>query len=213
MKKMLTTALAIVLFVGASQAQNATPEKVPTRGAGRQTMQNLSLTADQKAQLKSLHEAEKKEMEALKAGGNETPESRKAIRDKYRSQLDAVLTAEQREQMKNGRRAYRPDSTGRGGRRFDRKGDRFGMAAPFMNKNLNLTADQQTKLKGYADDFTAKARNIRGNSSLTDEQKKEQLRTLSKQYTEQSKALLTPEQLQKVKESRGKRRPGVDRNS
>lgn len=205
MKKILTSALAIVLFVGASQAQTTAPEKGQGRGHGREMMKDLNLTDAQKTQLKSIREAEKKDAEALKAQGNATPEQRKAVHEKYRSQLDAVLTPEQREQMKNEMKAHRMDSTGRGGRGFDRKGDRFGNAAPFIKEDLNLTADQQTKLKSYADDFRIKAKDIRANSSLTDEQKKEQLRTLSKTYTEQSRGLLTPEQLQKVKEGRGKR--------
>lgn len=203
MKKILTSALAIVLFAGVSQAQTTAPEK--GQGHSREMMKDLNLTDAQKTQLKSIREAEKKDADALKAQGNATPEQRKAVHEKYRSQLDAVLTPEQREQLKDRMNAHRMDSTGRGGRGFDRQGDRFGNAASFMKEDLHLTADQQTKLKSYADDFRAKAKDIRANTGLTDEQKKEQLRTLLKTYREQSKGLLTPEQLQKVKKGRGKR--------
>lgn len=214
MKRILTTALAIALFVGAAQAQSTTtPPQDHTRGQGKGAMQGLNLTADQKAQLKSIREAEKKEMDALKAGGAVTPEQRKALRQKYRSQLDAVLTPEQREQMKNSMKTHRMDSTGKGGRSFERKGDRFGKATSFLNQDLNLTADQQTKLKSYADDFRAKAEDLRGNASLTDDQRKEQMRSLAKQYMEQSKAVLTPEQVQKLKDGYGKRKGNGAQNT
>lgn len=207
MKRIVTSALAILLFAGASQAQTTAPEKAHQRGHGKEMMKDMNLTDAQKTQLKSVHQAEKKEMDELKAKGNVTPEQRKAIRDKYKTQLDAVLTPEQREQMKTKMQDRK------GGRGFDGKEGRIGHAAPFMNKELNLTADQQTKLKGYGDDFRAKAKDVRSNTGLTDEQKKEQMRNLSKTYMEQSKAVLTPEQQEKMKTLRGQRKNRANANT
>lgn len=205
MKKVLTAALAIVLFAGASQAQTSTPGKSHPRG--EEMMKDLNLTDAQKTQLKSLHQAEKKERDDLKTKGNATPEDSKALHEKYRSQFDALLTPEQREKLKNTVHERRPGGGERGGRGFDRKDSALGKRAPFMNKELNLTAEQQTKLKGYADDFRAKAKDIRAASGLTEDQKKEQMRTLSKTYRDQSKAVLTPEQQQKMKGFRGRHKP------
>lgn len=200
MKKILTSALAILLFVGASQAQTTNPENGHQRGHGKEMMKDMNLTDAQKTQLKTIHEAEKKDMDALKAKGDVTPEGRKALREKYRSQVDAVFTPEQREQMKAKMPDRKTDSGDKGGRGFGKKDSGFGKRAPFMNKELNLTADQQTKLKAYAEDFHAKAKDIRANNGLTDAQKKEQMRNLSKTYREQSKAILSADQLKKMQE-------------
>lgn len=200
MKKILIAALAVVLFAGASQAQTTAPEKIHPRGDGKGMMKDLNLTDAQKKQLKSLHQAEKKEMDDLKTKGSATPEDRKALHEKYRSQFDALLTPEQREKMKSKAQEGEPGKGERGGRGFDK-------GAPFMNKELNLTADQQTKLKGYTDEFRTKAKDIRANNSLTEDQKREQIRSLSKTYMDQSKTVLTPEQQQKMKGLRGRHKP------
>ena len=208
MKKILTTALAIVLFAGASQAQSTHRGKDHHRGGpGKEWTKDLNLTDAQKAQLKTLHEAQQKEIEALKST-NVTPEQRKAIHEKYRSQFEAVLTPAQREQMK----AKMHEHKAVGGHGFDKKGG-FSKNAAFLNKDLNLTTDQQAKLQGFANDFHAKAQGIRGNTSLTDDQKKEQLKNLAKQFREQTQTVLTPEQAQKMKELRGARKMRVQQNS
>ncbi len=204
MKKILTSALAILLFVGASQAQSATPEKNQQRGHGKEMMKDMNLTDAQKTQLKTIHEAQKKDMDALKAKGNVTPEGRKALHEKYRSQVDAVFTPEQREQLKTKMQGRKAEVGDNGGRGFGKEDNGFGKQAPFMKEELNLTADQQIKLKSYAEDFHTKAKNIRANNSLTDAQKKEQVRNLSKTYRDQSKAVLNADQLKKMQEMRPK---------
>ncbi|GAA4752442.1 Spy/CpxP family protein refolding chaperone [Flavisolibacter ginsenosidimutans] len=212
MKKILTSALAIVLFVGASQAQTTSPEKGHHRGPGMGMMKDLNLTDAQKAQLKSLHQAEKKEMDALKTSGNVTPEQRKSLHEKYRSQFDAVLTPAQKDQL-NKKKAEWKDKGNKDDRDFGKKDGARMNHMPFMNKDLNLSADQQTKLKGMADEFRTKAKDIRSNTALNDDQKKEQMRDLAKQFREQSKTVLNAEQQKKMDEMRKGRKDKTDRNS
>ena len=212
MKKILTSALAIVLFVGASQAQTTNPDKGHHRGADMGMMKGLNLTDAQKAQLKSIHEAEKKDMDALKASGNVTPEQRKSLHEKYRSQFDAVLTPAQKDEL-NKKKAEWKAKGDKGNRSFGQKDGAKAGRMPFMNKDLNLTADQQTKLKGMAEDFRTKAKDIRSNSALNDQQKKEQMRDLAKQFREQSKTVLNADQQKKMDEMRKGRKDRLDRNS
>ena len=102
MKKIITSALVIALTIGAAQAQNTTaPEgkkhdKKEHKGQG---FKELNLTADQKAKLKTLHEAEKKEMQALKSEKNKNKDQRKAVHEKYQAQMESILTADQKQQL------------------------------------------------------------------------------------------------------------------
>jgi Spy/CpxP family protein refolding chaperone len=204
MKKILSTALAIVLFVGASQAQT-TDEKEPRKHGHKkeQAFDNLNLTAEQKAKLQSLRDAQKKEMEELRKSGNVTSEQRKELHKKYKSQYEAILTPAQQEQLKKQKQEWK--EKGRKGQGFGRRGGDFGSQAAFFKKELNLTTDQETKLKSIFQEFRTKAQDIRANNDLTREQKRTQMQTLSQQYMTQGKAVLTPEQAKKFDELKGKR--------
>ena len=206
MKKILSTALAIVLFVGASQAQT-------TEGQGRhhgqkqeQAFSQLNLTADQKAKLQSIREAQKKEMQELRKSGSVTPEQRKALHEKYRAQFDAVLTPAQKEQFQKQRQEWK-EKAGKGefGQGFNKRGGEFGKQAAFFKKELNLTADQESKLKNIFQEFRTKAQDIRSNSGLSQEQKRSQMQSLAQQYMAQGKNVLTPEQAKKFDELKSKR--------
>lgn len=199
MKKILSTALAIVLFVGASQAQT-TEQKEPSHHGQRKEMafNNLNLTAEQKAKFKSIHEAQRKEMDELRKSGNITAEQRKAIHEKYKTQYEAILTPAQKEQLNKQREEWKEKGVGK-------RGGKLGGQAAFFKKELNLTTDQETKLKSIFQEFHTKAKDIRSNTSLTKEQKHSQMQSLAQQYMTQGKAVLTPEQAKKFDELKGKR--------
>ena len=69
-------------------------------------------------------------------------------------------------------------------------------------EKLDLTADQQEKMKAMRAEFKTQAKAIKDNSALTEDQKKEQLQALHVKNRQQVKAILTPEQQQKVAEQR-----------
>ena len=195
MKRILTTALAIVLFVGASQAQDK-----PRHERGDRFATELNLTAEQKAKLQTIREAQKKEFEALKQSGNVTPEQRKAIHEKYKAQYDAVYTPAQKEQLNKKREEWKA----KGGEGANRGGTNFGHQAAFFKKELNLSADQETKLKGIFQEFQTKSKDIRSNTNLSKEEKREQMQLLAKQYMDQGKSVLNAEQLKKLNDIKGK---------
>jgi Spy/CpxP family protein refolding chaperone len=205
MKKILTTALAIVLFVGASQAQDK-----PRHERGGKFATELNLTAEQKASFQTLREAQKKEMETLKQNGEVSKEQRKAIHEKYKAQYDAILTPAQKEEMNKKREEWKAKGKeGKGknfGKREGQSGNRgdFGQQEAFFKKELNLTTDQETRLKGIFQEFQTKSKDIRSNNNLSKEQKRTQMQSLAKQYMDQGKAVLNADQLKKLDEMKGK---------
>ena len=219
MKRILTTALAIVLFVGASQAQDKPRHE---RGGGKFATE-LNLTAEQKAQLQTLREAQKKEMKALKQGGNVTPEQRKAIHEKYKSQYEAIYTPAQKEQLSKKKEEWKAKGGDRkegAGKAFGKKGREagnrgganFGQQAAFFKKELNLSADQETRLKSIFQDFQTKSKAVRTNTNLSKEQKREQMQSLTKQYMDQGKTVLNADQLKKLDEMKTKRKGKHNKN-
>lgn len=67
-----------------------------------------------------------------------------------------------------------------------------------MAKELNLTADQQAKLKQLMDADRAKMKAIHQDQSLTKEQKKQQTQALRETMKKDMDSILTPEQQQKL---------------
>ncbi|RYF85610.1 MAG: hypothetical protein EON98_06120 [Chitinophagaceae bacterium] len=204
MKRILTTALAIVLFVGASQAQ----DKPRHERGGNKFATELNLTADQQAKLKTIREAQKKEMEALKQNDQVSQEQRKAIHEKYKTQFESVLTPAQKEEMNKKKEEWK--AKGKDGKSFGKRGGenggrgQFGQQAAFFKKDLNLSADQETRLKSIFQEFQTKSKDLRTNNSLSQEQKKEQMKLLAKQYMDQGKSVLNADQLKKLDEMKGK---------
>lgn len=213
MKKILSTAFAIVLFVSVAQAQTTENKGRHQKGHRQeQAFSQLNLTAEQKAKFESIREAQKKEMQGLRKSGNVTPEQRKTVHEKYKSQYQAVLTPAQREQFKQQRQEWKEKGKQRKGQGFGKKGGDFGKQAAFFKKELNLTADQETKLKSIFQEFRTKAQAVRTNASLSKEQKRIQFQALASQYMAQGKAVLTPEQAQKFTELKGKRQHRKNKN-
>jgi periplasmic protein CpxP/Spy len=77
--------------------------------------------------------------------------------------------------------------------------------AAFLAKRLNLTSDQQSKLEPILADRDQKIATLRSDTSLTPDQKKEQLRTIHQNTKQQLSSILTPEQMEQMKSFRGHR--------
>ncbi len=71
-----------------------------------------------------------------------------------------------------------------------------------MFQALNLTDDQKAKVQTILQGERSQIQALRNNTSLTDEQKKQQIRELRKNDHQQLLAVLTPEQQAKMKELR-----------
>ena len=195
MKKILTSFLALTLFIGASQAQD---KGAMHRGKGKKAgqemmMKDLNLTEAQKTQMKQLRESQHAELKAVNDNGSLTQtqarEQRKAIQEKYKTQMHSILTPEQKAKMDAKKKMHSQKTT------YNREGNLMKAAS-----ELNLTADQKTKLSGIHANFKTQSEAIKNNSALTKEQKKEQHHALVTAHKNQAKEVLTDEQEMKAEE-------------
>jgi Spy/CpxP family protein refolding chaperone len=231
MKKIFSAALALFLLAGVAQAQDTTGRKKHDKHQkhAQKAAKELNLTADQKAQLKKLHEQERAEMEALRnnaALSNEQKQAgRKQIQEKYRTQMHALLTPEQRTQfdarhneakqkagkekghkdMRHGRAdgpardTIRARSRGAEGMARANRGDRDRKE---MAKELNLSKEQKQKMQALREETKLKMEAIRNDNALSAEQKKAKQKELMAANQLQMKSILTKEQQEKMQSMR-----------
>ncbi|MFL5771898.1 MAG: Spy/CpxP family protein refolding chaperone, partial [Flavisolibacter sp.] len=154
MKKILTGALAFMLFAVSAQAQ--TRDTIHRHKGGHEMMANeLNLTEQQKASLKSIHESERNEMKSLKTTSL-TEEQQKAKRQelhkKYSEQVQAIYTPEQKEQLNKMKAEWKANGKkgkGKNGNQKPegRKGENGFKKGNDFSAQLNLTADQKAKME------------------------------------------------------------------
>jgi protein CpxP len=89
--------------------------------------------------------------------------------------------------------------------RHERRGDNLKE----LTKELNLTADQQAQIKATRQQTRDAIKALHDDTSLSQDQKRAKMKELRKGERDQVEALLTPDQLPKFKELRGRHsRPG-----
>ena len=81
-----------------------------------------------------------------------------------------------------------------------------------LQKNVQLTPDQQTKVTPVINNFVDQLVAVRNDSSLQPEAKKARQKELRKQYNQQLRSLLTPEQKQALKNARAAQKQGKTQN-
>jgi Spy/CpxP family protein refolding chaperone len=81
-----------------------------------------------------------------------------------------------------------------------------------LQKIVQLTADQQTKITPIISNLVDQLLAVRSDSSLQPEEKKAKQKELRKQYNQQLRSLLTPEQKQALKNSRAGQKQGKGLN-
>jgi Spy/CpxP family protein refolding chaperone len=196
MKKILTGMLSLLLIAGAANAQDSTHGKRKQHGdrQNHEMMANkLGLSDDQKTQLKSIHEAERKEMQSLKSS-NLTQDQMKAkraeIHQKYKAQSQAIFTPAQKAQMDQMKAGHHEK-----GKKFTegKRGDSRGEA-------LNLSAEQKASVAKLREEYRGRFETIRNDKSLTDAQRQEKTKALKLEQKEKMKSILTKEQAEKMKE-------------
>lgn len=162
----------------------------------------LNLSDAQKEELKTQRENAKKQIEDIKQNGQLTEDERKdkmkALREENKAKMESILTNEQKTQLQK----IRTDRMGKGKMRTHNKNN--------SEKNrLNLTDAQAAQLKKNKAETMEKMKAIREDKSLSDEQKKEQMKELHKSRQENMKSILTADQLKKMKEMKHKKPEGA----
>jgi Spy/CpxP family protein refolding chaperone len=202
MKKIIVSTFILAVATLGLQAQK-TPQEKHGKFSGRhhqEAFQQLNLSEDQKAKFKSANEDFGKQMKALKANENITVKESKSkmesLRKDHRAKVQSLLTPEQKTQLAKAREE-------RGSRH---KADQEARMEK-MKTRLGLSDDQAAKLKSNRAEMSGKMKALRENKSLSEEQKKEQMKELMKKQKESMKSVLTEEQLQKMNEGHKTRRP------
>src|SRR5215204_2002436 len=102
MKRVLTSALAILLVTSAVQAQTETkkdPQHQQHHGQKDGVYKQLDLSSDQQAKLKTLRESFRQQQAALKAQNLSDAERKtqmKTLHQQHKTQMEALLTAAQK---------------------------------------------------------------------------------------------------------------------
>jgi len=194
----------VCTFVLAVAIQGIKAQEIPERTREtinrhhRDGVNRLNLSEEQKAKFKSLNEDFRTQMEELKKKDYITVKEWRSrmenLRKDHRDKISALLTDDQKNQLKKSREARQLRQSDRRKEGFDR-----------MRTRLNLTDDQAAKLKQSHSDMAEKIQSIRENQSLTDDQKKEQVQELRKKNQENLKTILSEDQLKRLHEKQVRR--------
>jgi len=211
MKRIILSVFALTMFVAVKaqeipERKSEKPgmmERKKHHGMHGMDMKQLNLTEDQKAKFKTRNEEFRKKMEELKKNDGITVKEwrakAEALRKEHKAGMDGILTSEQKakmEKMKVEGKAKRESFEKQHGQQ--------------MKTRLGLSDEQSAKMDASRKEIGEKMKAIRDNKSLSEEQKKEQMKELHKKQQENMKSILTEEQLKKMKESRH-RGPGGEK--
>jgi hypothetical protein len=182
MKKILAGTLSLVLFFGAAQAQDTTKH---FRGGKERVAQQLNLTADQQKKMQAIQKDQRKEM--------------KALHDKYQNQRQAILTPDQKQKFETLKAERKQQMKGKMAKRHGQMKKHMAMKKNAeVQKQLNLSQTQKDQLAKMRTDVKGKMQSIRNDQSLSQDQKKEKMKSLKKEQHEKFKSVLSKDQLDKL---------------
>lgn len=213
MKKHLIALSALALFTVAANAQTKTipgaadqqhssymhhknfGEGMHKHHGNHMMMKKLNLTEAQKQQAKEINADFKNQVSNLEKSDKITlkdyREKKANLEQERKSKFMAILTQDQKNKIASARKHRGEKMHEMTEKRMDK-----------MKTDLNLTDVQVAKLKEQRSVSMSQAKTIRENSSLTHDQKKEQLMSLMKSNKENMKNILTADQLKKREEMR-----------
>lgn len=190
-------ALAAFVVTGACAQDQSTDLTDRSKGRHRMDkMQQLNLTDEQKTEVKSINEDFKQQMTDLKKSEDkitvtEWKSKMATIRKDHHEKMQKVLTDEQKASLKNSKHEHNADMKKHGARRLEH-----------MKKELNLTDDQVSALKKNHEEMGQKFKTLREDKSLTEDQKKVEMKKFKDQQHENLKSILTEEQMQKLEQQK-----------
>jgi Spy/CpxP family protein refolding chaperone len=213
MKKLIfsTAIIAMVLAVQAQEIPERKSEKPMMHQKNRghrpmhgMDMKQLNLTDAQKEQFKTQKESFRKQMEELKKNDNITVKEwrgkAEALRKQHKEQTQSILTKEQKSQLEKMKEEGKAKREALGKERAEK-----------MKTTLGLSDEQSAKMQTNRVKTGEKMKAIREDKSLSDDQKKENMKELHKEQKEFMKSVLTEEQLNKMKELRHNKQNGEKR--
>ena len=161
-------------------------------------MKQLNLTDAQKQQAKTIHEDYANQMKQLKGNSsmsaNDYNAKKATLQKEQNAKFESLLTRDQKNKMRELKKDHVAKNKEVGEKRMNK-----------MEANLNLTDAQVSQLKSQHDSFKSQAEAIKENTTLSQDQKKQQFMELRKKNQESEKSILTAEQLQKKEQLRSSR--------
>jgi Spy/CpxP family protein refolding chaperone len=161
-------------------------------------MAQLNLTHAQKQQAKSINDDYRNQLKEIKKNDGITLKdyrSKKAsLEQERKSKLQALLTTVQKNEIAQAKKDRSETMKMMAQKRIEK-----------MKTDLNLTDDQVAKIQEQRKISIEQMKATRENSSLSEDQKKEQLTDLYKSMHESLKSILTADQLKKKEELRNNR--------
>ncbi len=199
MKKILFAMMVLTISFGAiAQSDGRQGNRL-----GKEKIAELNLTNEQKEKMKAEKEILKKKLEELRGNTGMSAEDMKKnrleIMKSHKETMKAILTPEQQDQVKEMKKEMKDEGgkvrgEGRGEGRGQKMKDNFEE----IKQDLNLSADQSAKMKTLNEELKNNMQKIRDNTSLTQEQKKEQVKALMSSHKTSVDAILTAEQKTKL---------------
>jgi Spy/CpxP family protein refolding chaperone len=213
MKKVSLSILALMVSIAILQAQekSVTPQQQTTpahkhygkhgmkHGKHGMDFKKLNLTQEQKDKMKGINSDFHLKMTDLKKQEatitvKDYKAQMKELGKKRHEQIRGILTQGQKDQLVK----MRADAKKRGGEMAQKRMEK-------MKTELQLSDDQSAKIKALQAGTKQKIKTIREDKSLTDEQKKEQVKATFKKQHDEMNSLLTPEQVKKMEYLKPKR--------
>jgi Spy/CpxP family protein refolding chaperone len=199
MKKIVFTLLILSAAIAGNAQDIKSHRHKGMKNHHEMALQQLSLTADQKTQLKSLNDDYSKQVMDLKKTDNITVKEWKArkenLRTEHKARIQSLLTTEQKDKMqkmKANRKAMRE---------VDNKA-----RMEKMKIRLGLTNDQVSKIQQNHKEMAEKMKSLHENKSMDVEKRKEQMKALKQAQKEKMRSILTAEQQKQMKEGMDSRR-------
>lgn len=198
MKKFIVGAFILAVATFSAQAQETERKTEESRnGHRKEAFHQLNLSEEQKAKFKSAKEDFRKQMQELEKNDNITVKEWKAKKETlekdHHAQMQQLLTAEQKALLEKRKGEHR---SGQRGSHEAKRGK--------MKTNLGLSTEQAEKMKKSRTEMAEKMKALRENKSLSEEQRKEQLKELRNEQKKSLESILTADQLKKLHD---KRRP------
>lgn len=211
--KLSVFGIALLLIICASSASALTLAarfQTPADQTAPPRRRELGLTEEQRTQLRTIHQSARAQLHVIRSDQALTSELRhekaRAVHERTRQQVKSVLTPEQQELIKN--------LPGRDPReRRDYVGQREN-----ISEVLSLTPEQRSQIRTLRQGARTQRNEIRNDTTLSQEQRADQLRMLQQSTRQQISSILTPQQREKIHERprmedgvRGGRRGGLFR--
>ncbi len=217
MKRILTSALAIMLSIGAANAQSENKQKHEGKREHRQmSLKGVDLTAEQKTQIEKINTNFRTQMADLKSQNlpaDQLKTKRRALQEQHSSDLRTLLTPEQKARLQSSREELRKSRVSKSkSEKPDIKNDKAlsHRKKQQIGKDLNLSAEQAAKMKTLNQSYKAQFEALRQDRTQSEEAQKTKFQNLKNERQIAIKAILNPEQQAKMAEYR-KRSKNVKR--